>query len=252
MRINLVHGHSAGGLLRQASRDFGLPGEVRVIDDDLSVGPLHDDRTRNEWWRTVYGPYPEAHQPSLYDQWQAMSDNLATSSELVLWSSNSARDFVFERMAAFMFRDRIALFQVLVPSSGKLEGVPFHGPDALAGMEHNKRALTATEVENWAASFADQLRQSSGIRVLQQGSITVRPENALDEYLLERCPLEWTKWYRPIGHAMADSDGQNLIGDAFFSWRLRMLVEGGQVEASGDPMSSEGPKDVLVRRAFAK
>src|SRR5690606_32468470 len=116
MRINLVHGHSAGGLLRQAVRDFGLPGEVRVIDDDLSLGPLQDDKTRNEWWLTVYGPWREvAHQPDLYDQWQAVRDNLGGASELVLWSSNSARDYVFERMAASMLGDCVTLFRIAAP-----------------------------------------------------------------------------------------------------------------------------------------
>lgn len=248
MRINLVQGHSAGRLLRQAVRDFGLPGEVRVVDDDLSVGPLHDDQTRNEWWLTVYGPQPEAHQPSLYVQWQTISGNLGAGNELVLWSSDSARDYVFERMAAFMLGDRGTLFHVLVPASGKLEGVPFHNPSALAAMENNKRALTTSEVENWSASFANQSRQSSGVRWLHQGSTVARPEDAFDEYLLERCPPDWTKWYRPIGEAMADCDGKNLLSDAFFSWRLRLLVDAGRVEAQGDPMSSDGPKDVLVRR----
>ncbi len=84
--------------------------------------------------------------------------------------------------------------------------------------------------------------------MLQQGSIIVRPENALDEYLLERCPLEWTKWYYPIGDAMGDCDGHNLLDDAFFSWRLRLLVEAGRVEAQGDLTSFESLKDLLVRR----
>lgn len=123
MRINLAQGHSAGGLLRQAIRDFGLPGEVRVIDDDLSVGPLDDDQTRNEWWATVYSPYPEAHQPNLYNQWRAIGADLGAASELVLWSSCSARDHVFERMAAFMLPGHLgAVFQARVPASGKLEG----------------------------------------------------------------------------------------------------------------------------------
>lgn len=251
MRINIVQGHSAGALLRQACRQFGLLGEVRVIDDDLSVGPLNDDQIRNEWWRTVCGAYPEARQPSLYDQWQAISGDVEGVREVVLWSSNSARDYVFERMAAFMLRDHATLFQVLVPPTGKLEGAPFHGPGVLAEMEGNKRALTASEVESWGKSFANQLRQSGGIRLLHRGLCTVRPESAFDEYMLERCPLEWAKWYRVIGDAMADCDGQNLICDAFFSWRLRLLVVAGRVEAQGDPMSSDGPKNVLIRRAVA-
>lgn len=252
MRINLVQGHSAGGLLRRAIRDFGLTGEVRVIDDDLSVGPLHDDQTRNEWWATVYGPYPDAHQPSLYDQWRAISADVGAASELVLWSSNSARDHVFERMAAFMLDDHLgAVFLVRVPASGKLEGVPFLEPEALIQMEGNKRPLTTNEIATWGASFANDLGQSSGVRLLQQDSITALPEHALDEFLLERCPLEWTKWYRTVGEAMADCDGQNLINDAFFSWRLRLLVEARRVEAQGDPMSSDGLKDVLVRRIEA-
>jgi hypothetical protein len=253
MRINLVQGRRAGGLLRRACRNFGLPGEVRVVDDDLSVGPLQDDQTRNEWWVTVCGPYPEAHQPSVYAQWQAIGDGLGdAANELVLWSSNSARDFVFERMAAFMLSDRSsALFYVRVPASGNLEGVPFHNPDALAKMDGDKLALTASEAATWRDSFASHLRPSSGVRMLRHGSAAALPDSALDEFLLERCPREWTKWYRTIGNAMADCDGQNLISDAFFSWRLRLLVVAGRVETQGNPMSSEDPKDVLVRRVEA-
>lgn len=248
MRINLVQGQSAGSLLTQAIRSFGLSGEVRVVDDDLSVGPLQDDQTRNEWWQTVYGPLPEAHQPSLYKQWQAIDGDLRAGSELVLWSSNSARDYVFERMAAFILGERTTLFHVHVQACGKLEGVPFHNPSTLAGMEPSKRALTTTEVKTWSVFFANQLRQTSGVRWLHDGSTAARPENALDEYLLERCPTDWTKWYHPIGEAMADCDGSNLLSDAFFSWRLRLLVDAGRVEAQGDPKSPAGPKDVLVRR----
>ncbi|WP_416200354.1 DUF3658 domain-containing protein [Terricaulis sp.] len=47
---------------------------------------------------------------------------------------------------------------------------------------------------------------------------------------------------------MADCDGSNLLSDAFFSWRLRLLVDAGRVEAQGNPTSPDGPKDVLVRR----
>ncbi|MFZ2029746.1 MAG: DUF3658 domain-containing protein [Vitreimonas sp.] len=252
MRINLVQGHSAGGLLRRAIRDFGLPGDVRVIDDDLSIGPLHDDKRRNEWWVNVYGPYSEAHQPSVYDQWRATGANLSAGSELVIWSSNCARDHVFERMAAFALGDQLgAASLVHVPASGKLEGVPFHLPDALAQMDGKRRPVTSTEIAKWSASFANDLRQSNGVRLLRQDSITALPDSALDDFLFERCPFEWTKWYRTVGEAMADCDGQNLICDAFFSWRLRLLVKLGRIEVQGDTMSPDGPKDVLVRRVQA-
>jgi hypothetical protein len=45
-----------------------------------------------------------------------------------------------------------------------------------------------------------------------------------------------------------NDDGQNLIGDEFFSWRLQLLVQAGRVEMQGDPVSSGGFKNVLVRR----
>lgn len=249
MRINLVQGHSAGALLRQAIRDFGLPGEVRVIDDELSLGPLHDDEGRDAWWLTTYGPYPEAYQPRLYDQWKAIGADLTAESEILLWSSHSAGDFVFERMAAFVLRDRTNIFHVNVPASGKLEGVTFRNADELAAMEINKRPMTIAERATWAEMFEKQIRPSRGVRVLQGGSLVARPDDALDQHLLEHCPADWTKWYYVVGNAMADCDGANLISDAFFSWRLRSLVATGRVEAQGDPLSPGGPRDVLVRRA---
>jgi hypothetical protein len=254
MRINLVQGHSAGGLLRQACRQFGLPGEVQVIDDDLSVGPLRDDPTRNQWWRNVWGPSPEAFQPNLYDQWQAFKETLdrLEPADLVLWSSDSARDYVFERMAAFILRDYAGdLFKLQVPSSRDLEGVGYFPPDALASMEYRRLALTPKERANLASTFDYDLQNSEGIRELKDGVIAMSSDDALDQFLLEHCPSEWTKWYRVIGQTMADCNGQNLISDAFFSWRLRSLVEAAQVEAQGDILSSDRPKKILVRRAGA-
>src|SRR5262249_48990714 len=138
MRINLVQGQGAGGLLRRACREFGLVGEVRVIDDDLSVGPLQDEQTRNEWWATVYGDHdPSPYQPNLYSQWRTTIDEIERDPvrELLIWSSNSARDYVLERMAAFMLIGVPNPISVLrVPASASLEGVGFTRPNLLATM----------------------------------------------------------------------------------------------------------------------
>ncbi len=248
MKLHLVHGHSAGGSLRLATREFGLSGKVLVIDDYLSIGPLCDDRTRHEFWRSVYEPYPEVIPPDLYEQWREISKVVASASEVILWSSESACGYVFERMAAFILGDRTPLCQVLAPAHEDLHGVEFFGPAALADMEGRKREITGTAVSEWSTSFENQLSQSNGIRVLRQGSLVTLPYNALDEYLLARCPLEWTPWNRPIAQAMADCDGQNLIHDPFFSWRLGVLIEAGRLEAKDRQVSPDGLRRGLVRR----
>jgi hypothetical protein len=252
MRINLVQGRSAAGLLRQACRQFGLLGEVHVVDDDLSVGPLYDDITRNKWWANVRPVYPEVFQPNLYVQWQLLSETLDRRQirELAFWSSDSARDYVFDRMMAFMLTDYTGdVFKIRVPAAGKLAGVGFISPEALVACEHSKCALTSDERTTLALSFEHELRRSEGIRRLEDDGMTALPDDALDQYLLDRCPPEWTKWFHVIGEAMSDSDGRNLIGDGFFSWRLSLLVEARRVEQHGAISGPDSLKEVLVRRA---
>lgn len=255
MRINLVQGQSAGGLLRQACRQFGVPGSVYVIDDDLSVGPLCNDETRDDWWAVVYkATFGEAYQRSVYKQWDALTEFLRVqgNKEIVLWSSDSARDYILDRMAASMLAGYGGtMFHISVPPNGTLSGVAYLPPEQLAVFETTKVRLERDSLAKLAIDFDSGLRSSAGVRCLEDGAIRSLPDSALDQSVLDHCPFDWTKWYHVIGSAMDDCDGHNLISDVFFGWRLHCLVEAGKIELRGTPDFPGNWSNVLVRRSGA-
>ncbi len=253
MRTNLVQGQSAGGLLRQACRQFGVPGSVYVIDDDLAVGPLCDDTTRNKWWDIIWtAEYEESYDRNLYSQWKALGDHLRAQEieQLVIWSSNSAHDYVLDCMAAAMLKDYSgAIFRLEVPPSGNLNGVSFFKPEKLAAFETLKRALDRDTLARLANDFDQRWRNSAGIRHLGDDGLELLPDDVLDRSLLDQCPSEWTKWHRVIGAVMGECDGRNLMGDAFLGWRLHCLVKAGKIEMQGAARFAGDRSKVLVRRS---
>lgn len=88
-----------------------------------------------------------------------------------------------------------------------------------------------TSGETWR-----RLRGEAGLlRIVEQGALRTVSEDYFDPLLLDRCLRDWEKWSRVVGRAMIDAmEEGHHIGDSFFIWRLRDLVERGRMECRGD------------------
>ena len=88
------------------------------------------------------------------------------------------------------------------------------------------------------------------VRIVKDGDLQSARSDHFDDLLLHWCPLNWTKWSRVIGHAMANA-GQH-VSDLFLLWRLQKLISAGQIECVGELPGldkSTSTEPAKVRRA---
>jgi hypothetical protein len=73
------------------------------------------------------------------------------------------------------------------------------------------------------------------IRVVDEGRLRSAPDDYFDNFLLAHCPSGWAKWHRVIADAMGDIwDTGQSAGSDLLLWRLRGLIEDGQIACDGD------------------
>lgn len=237
-RIHLVSGAAAGGLLEDACRSYGLGGDVFAIDDYLDVGPLGSADARQEWWKPIWDMYLTGlsnEMPNVEDQWQAALSAVDAARDVIVWTSDSANDQTFLRLAATKlsaFTGRLRL--VHVPMWKGMAGVSSFYPDRLAALGRRSATFDGTMLSSLAREYEERLRETEGVRFQTDAGLTVRAYSAFDQELLDACPAEPVNPARIVGTAMSRCDGRNWAPDMFLRWRLRCLVESGAITATGE------------------
>jgi Domain of unknown function (DUF1835)/Protein of unknown function len=237
-RIHLVSGMAAGGLVDDACRSYGLGGDVLAIDDYLDVGPLVAADARRVWWKPIYDMYLAGlsdEMPDVEDQWRGALSAGDAAGDVVVWTSDSANDQTFLRLAATKlspFAGRLRL--VHVPTWKGMAGVSRFYPDRLAACGRRSIAFDATMLSSLAREYEEHLRGSEGVRFQTDEGLSVRDYSAFDQELLDACPAEFVNPARVVGTAMSRWDGRNWVPDMFLRWRLRGLVELGSIKATGE------------------
>jgi hypothetical protein len=252
MRAHVVSGAAAGGILKQACHEHGLVGEVFAIDDCLDVGPLGPDAVRNEWWRPIRDQYLDglsSEMPGLEEQWRStLARILDKASEVVIWSSDSGNDQTHLRLAAAKFETFTGSMRLVhVPTRDGIAGVSRFYPDTLAACGTRSGSLDSVTLAALACDYRERLENCEGIRLQTDQGLELRDYSVFDEAILDACPSEFVNPARVIGLAMSRCDGRNWVPDMFLRWRLRLLVDAGVVQASGERWFVDGC-DVRVRR----
>jgi hypothetical protein len=251
MNDNLLHlalGDSAGGVLRAACAEHGLPGWVHVIPDDLSHGPLHDGRVRLQYMRGSFVGYGawRTEVSDAFACWDDLDARLATAAtassavvEVAVWAGDNASEAVLLAMAcdrlAGLRHDRLA--HVGVPTQRNHCYVAQFAPAALVPLFAGRRRLQAKERAAQAALFRrlrDASRAETGqLRRWQRGELVPVPADRLDPLLLRACTSEWRPAAGVIGSAMASCERHNLASDLFLTARLQRLIDRGRIKALG-------------------
>ena len=102
--------------------------------------------------------------------------------------------------------------------------------------------------DHWRILMAD----GALLRVVDEGKLRSAPADHFDHLLLAHCSSAWVKWYRVVGGAMGDGwEAGHRVDSSFLFWRLRELIEQGEVACDGRlPRHEEGSVDATkVRRA---
>lgn len=236
--LHLVQGDHAGDRLRAACRDFGLPGLVQVIGEDLSHGPLDDGRRRIGYMRHCYRGFETwtVRRRDAFAPWRQVLRRVARRRGPVLvWTSESVSDQVFLAMACHWFRSiDVDLFAVSVPPAAGRHGVGAATPEALAEESVCAERLSDAERADRAATCAALSAPGVLLRRWEAGTVRAIPSDSYDACVSEALERDWQPAADVVGAAMRRCDGHNRMSDLFFTSRLQVMIAAGVVEVEGE------------------
>jgi hypothetical protein len=232
---------------------------LRVLRDDLAVGPLGDVDTppcaaRAAFWGAVWPagltPVPDFAADLPADaQWLAgleLQDRPVT-----VWHGDSASEqLLLARVASALEGSTVALIEVPCGTGNSWvqsrQAVAMHAPQALLALakprvvEAERRASLAAQ---WRAAVADD----GLIHRWQAGRFTAEDYQIIDAALLRHARAEPQPLARVMAEVMARCDGF-FATDFFLFWRARELAASGQLVIDGEP-GEHGYSGLQVRRS---
>ncbi|TBU98675.1 hypothetical protein DNJ95_15455 [Stutzerimonas kirkiae] len=230
---------------------------LRVLRDDLAVGPLHDIDlppccARAEFWRTVWPaempPLPKLEE-SLSEDARWLADLARQSRAVTVWQGDSAAEqLLLARVAAMLLDSDTELWEVACgtgdSSGGRRRAVAMHEPQALATL-YLPRRVAPERQRTLAGQWRQAVQENARIRRWHGSAFHGEDFTRIDKQLLAAISPQW----HPLGQAMADvmknCDGF-FATDMLLFWRARVLVEQGLIEAQGN--AGEGYAGWRARR----
>lgn len=219
--------------MRESVRQGLLPGDVAVLNDDLSFGPL-DPEQRTSFWQMLHPLFALDGAPDR--SWDRLRQ-LATRREVVLWGGANPGDIVLLNAACDGLSDAPdAIWHVDVSSarSGAHFVAELRPVFAASLFPEYSRQLRPTEIRDRAAEYRRMATFSGSLRRYELGEVVEAPVDVYDPWLLQAMDSDWQPAAQVIGSAMARCDPHNRMGDVFFTWRLDVLAANGAVERAFD------------------
>lgn len=248
VEMHLVPAKSAAGSLRGELRSRS---QVLAIEDWLAIGPLDDGPKRSAFTREMWGPVDaDLVEDDMFQVWTGFSNELARKKpeRLLIWSSQSAAEIIFLRMAINRLRaSGVDLWHVPVPSINDTYSTSSYPGHQLMQMRALAQRIAPERQDMLAAEFSEIAANPAPVRVARSdGTLSFHPIDYYDDALIAACPSDWTRAARVVADVMM-SDDRNVVPDLPLAWRLRTLVDTARIEARGDPGASI--RDFQVRRA---
>lgn len=248
---------TCGDLAADSVRQLLAEGnELRVLRDDLAVGPLEDIETppcaaRVAFWEGVWpvglAPRPDFSGIANDAEWL---DGLADQSrQITVWHGDSASEqLMLARVAAAMEGSAIPLHEVACGTGDSRVGtrmaVSMHAPDALAAL-YQPRLVDADRIADLASRWRAAVEENAAIRRWVDGRFRGEDTARIDGELVAACHDDWMPLARAMAEVMSHCDGF-FPTDLFLYWRARELAKRGVILLS-DGSAAEYSK-VQVRR----
>ncbi len=248
---------TCGDLAADSVRQLLAEGnEVRVLRDDLAVGPLADIETppcaaRVAFWEGVWpvglAPRPDFSGIANDAEWL---DGLADQSrQITVWHGDSASEqLMLARVAAAMEGSAIPLHEVACGTGDSRVGtrmaVSMHAPDALAAL-YQPRLVDADRIADLASQWRAAVEENAAIRRWVDGRFRGEGTARIDGELVAAGRDDWMPLARAMAEVMGHCDGF-FPTDLFLYWRARELAKRGVILLSDD--SAAEYSKVQVRR----
>jgi len=240
-----------------------LAGEVVVIKDVLSVGPLQKEEgqpfseLRSAFWQQVVNNDKNPVQVDDMERLLKVSVELSKNEGAVAWiwiapwpadictyfwtlkylGKYPGRFFVVN-IAGLPFLDENG--KVFYPKSiGDIK------PKELVKARRLARPITPAELEMDGDEWRRLVKENSGIRTFEGGKkIASRTEEHYDSQLMSFCSQQFQKASKIVGQAL--SKFNIPTGDVYLGWRLRKLAEAGRLQLQGDTSKTLRDFDVKL------
>nr|WP_302474674.1 DUF1835 domain-containing protein [Stutzerimonas decontaminans] len=255
--MHLTCGDLAGDSVRALLARHEPDVKVRVLRDDLAVGPLSDVDSapcaaRAAFWEQVW-PAEVTPRPAFANDLAAdalwLAELPSPAPAVTVWHGDSASEqLLLARIAAALHGSRCELYEVPCGTgdsrAGQRKAVSMHSPDALAALYH-PQAVSAARQAELAAVWHEQCAGSHEIRRWYEGSFRGEDYRLIDAALVAASPDKFAPLARAMAEVMGHCDGF-FATDFFLYWRARELAAAAQLELLGDPVA--GYRDLQVRR----
>ncbi|MBD7976778.1 DUF3658 domain-containing protein [Serpens gallinarum] len=228
---------------------------LRVLHDDLAVGPLSDiDQPpcaqRIAYWQALW---PVSLQPmpdfagELVCEAHWLSGLAHGSRAVTVWHGDSCSEqLLLARLAQALAGSPVELWEVACgnPQLPPRRTVSLRRPDQLVDLYQHHHRLDASRRQQLAAQWQVLVNDNAPIRLWRAGRFQSVAPAYIDEPLLAACSAEWQPLARAMAEVMARCDGF-FPTDVFLYWRARALAAQGRLMLDGS--DQDGYAERLVR-----
>ena len=212
---------------------------VRVLRDDLAVGPLADIERppceqRVAFWQAVW---PASAQPAPAFAAELAGDArwlAALAEPVTVWHGDSASEQLLLCRVAAALAGEVPLWEVSCGRGDSRQAtghaVSRHPPEALARFA--AQPVAAERRARLAQQWRDVLAEGSLLRRWRHGVFHGESFDALDHSLLVVCGADWQPLARVMATVMAGCDGF-FATDTLLYWRARELAALGRLQLDG-------------------
>lgn len=250
---------SAAGTFRQLLRARGIAEKVVDLSEELDFGPIsHGAIADRETWLNRHVPMDFGDYDWLAESEARFRQHIASDTERLIWIAPASAT---EQAGLYWYLSQFGgagvKFAVAdFPFGGTWNGKPPLKLGAL-GLDPMGQLYDGCPRTPWDPSRFPEARwnglvmEKALLRVVDDGQLQSVSDDYFDKFLLARCANGWTKWPRVIGYAMGDIWEKNQsAGSDLLIWRLRSLIEDGQIACDGaPPIFGQGASDAAkIRR----
>jgi hypothetical protein len=257
--IHVLFSSSAAGTLRQLLHARGVRQRVVVLSETFEWGPISNGNfeDRQAWL--------DRHAPNEFGGWGWLAadvaefqEKVAADAERLIWiapRSASEQSGLYWYLAQFGGAGA-QMILADYPLRDAWRGEPPRGLGELQEEAIGQLLDECPRLPLQSARFPEGrwkrlMAEDALIRVVDGGVLGSAPEDYFDRFLLEHCPVEWTRWNRVIGDAMVNlGDIGHSVSDMLLHWRLCELVAREEVRCDGEPpvYGAAGSRELRVRR----
>ena len=252
MIYHIVTGDVAAAPVREAiTLEPSLEGEILVIKDVLSVGPLQkqEDKTfsetRSAFWQEVVNNEKNPVNVDDFDRLAEMINKLNEDEEakIWMWTAPAPADmctYLWSLKYLNKFSGRFYVINIaglpFLDENGKIffpKSIGEIQPKEIVKARKLARLVTPAEFEVDGEDWRKLVAENGGVRIHEGGKrITSKTAEHYDNQLISFASQQFQKASKIVGQAL--SKFNIPTGDLYLGWRLRQLAAADRLNLQGD------------------